>query len=199
MDEEVPEAPPPELPPIEPDPLVEPVPPIEPEPLAEPEVPPMDPELVEPVVPPIDPEPLVEPVPPPIDDVDEEVPADAWPLSAACCAAWVFGPMTPSIGPGSKPLSFRDCCSCFTDSSPFEEALAEPDVREDCPAEAEVSLEAEGAIEDVVPEERAVAPLDSGMEGDVWAKAVPAEIKASAAMSFLGFMSLPFNLVCREV
>src|SRR5688572_15494814 len=25
----------------------------------------------------------------------------------------------PSIGPGSKPLSFSACCSCFTDSSPW--------------------------------------------------------------------------------
>ena len=44
-------------------------------------------------------------------------------MSAFAClawsmAAWVFGPMTPSTGPGSKPLSFRACCSLRTDSSP---------------------------------------------------------------------------------
>jgi hypothetical protein len=43
---------------------------------------------------------------------EEEAPCDA------VCAAWVFGPMMPSIGPGSKPLSFSDCCSWRTESVP---------------------------------------------------------------------------------
>jgi hypothetical protein len=57
-----------------------------------------------------------------LDDCD--APATFRPgMSAFACfalsiAAWVRGPMTPSTGPGSKPLSFNACCSCFTDSSP---------------------------------------------------------------------------------
>jgi hypothetical protein len=40
-------------------------------------------------------------------------------------AACVRGPLMPSIGPGSKPLSLSACCSFFTDSSPcaFEPEL----------------------------------------------------------------------------
>jgi hypothetical protein len=48
------------------------------------------------------------------------------PATFACFAlsraAWVFGPMMPSTGPGSKPLSFSACWSWRTDSSPFAPA-----------------------------------------------------------------------------
>jgi len=33
-------------------------------------------------------------------------------------AAFVFGPMTPSIGPGSWPFSFNAACTFFTFSLP---------------------------------------------------------------------------------
>jgi hypothetical protein len=50
-------------------------------------------------------------------------------MSALAAFAWsiaacVRGPMTPSIGPGSNPLSFNACCSCLTDSSPCAPELA---------------------------------------------------------------------------
>lgn len=47
---------------------------------------------------------------------EEEVPPDCWPH--CCCAAWVRGPMMPSIGPGSQPCDLSCCCSWRTDSSP---------------------------------------------------------------------------------
>jgi hypothetical protein len=70
-------------------------------------------------------------------DEDAELPATEFRpgMSAFACfawsmAAWVRGPMMPSTGPGSKPLSFSACWSCFTCSSPCEalpaEALCEP-------------------------------------------------------------------------
>jgi hypothetical protein len=50
-------------------------------------------------------------------------------MSALAAFAWsiaacVRGPMMPSIGPGSNPLSFNACCSCLTDSSPCAPELA---------------------------------------------------------------------------
>jgi hypothetical protein len=50
---------------------------------------------------------------------------------ACWMAAWVRGPMMPSTGPGSKPLSFSACCNWRTDSSPCDappeaDALLEP-------------------------------------------------------------------------
>lgn len=46
----------------------------------------------------------------------DEAPPDCWPH--CCCAAWVRGPMMPSIGPGSQPCDLSCCCSWRTDSSP---------------------------------------------------------------------------------
>ncbi len=115
----------PELLPIEPELL-----PIEPELLPiEPELPPMDPEL-----PPIDDDVEVDGCVP----VEPDAPLEAWPDSDACSAAWVFGPIMPSIGPGSKPWSFSDCCSCLTDASPPDVALSELEIA--------VSLDADGAL-----------------------------------------------------
>lgn len=89
-----------------------------------------------------------------------------------------------------------DCCSCFTDSSPLADALALVPRRGDLPREVELSVvpdaEEEGAMEGEVPiEADAALPVvaaGSGIEGAVWAKAVPAERRAIAAMSFFGFM-----------
>ena len=50
--------------------------------------------------------------------------ADALCEPHCCWAACVFGPMMPSIAPGSQPLSFSDCCSWRTSSEPFEEPEA---------------------------------------------------------------------------
>jgi hypothetical protein len=79
------------------------------------------------------------------------------PADFACAiAAWVCGPMTPSTGPGSKPLSFSACWSWRTDSSPADwlapavapcdEALS---LEADMPLEADVSLEADMPLEEL--------------------------------------------------
>lgn len=70
-------------------------------------LPPMLPELlpIDPMLPPCDDDVEVDGCAP----VEPDAPLEAWLASDACCAAWVFGPMTPSIGPGSKPLSLSDC------------------------------------------------------------------------------------------
>jgi hypothetical protein len=64
---------------------------------------------------------------------DAEAPATEFRpgMSALACFAWstaacVRGPMMPSTGPGSKPLSFSACWSWRTDSSPWD-ALPEAD------------------------------------------------------------------------
>jgi hypothetical protein len=77
-------------------------------------------------------------------DALEDEPPDCCPH--CCCAAWVFGPMMPSTGPGSQPCAFSCCCSWRTDSSPCE---ALPDDADGAlvPAEPEVPLdEADGAL-----------------------------------------------------
>ena len=48
---------------------------------------------------------------------EDEVPPLAPPHF--CCAASVFGPRMPSIGPGSHPCAFSCCCSWRTDSLPL--------------------------------------------------------------------------------
>ena len=53
---------------------------------------------------------------------DPERPCACWKL---CSAACVFGPILPSIAPGSMPLSFNACWTCFTWLSPAEEDLVE--------------------------------------------------------------------------
>jgi hypothetical protein len=61
--------------------------------------------------------------------------------------------LTPSIGPGSKPLSFSACWSWRTDSSPWAwlpEALAEPEL---LPCEAEAPLVPEPLVEPEAIEE----------------------------------------------
>ena len=50
--------------------------------------------------------------------------ADGEPDAHFSCAAWVFGPMMPSIVPGSQPWSLSCCWSCFTDSSPLGADIA---------------------------------------------------------------------------
>jgi hypothetical protein len=66
------------------------------------------------------------------DDAALSRPAICAPAALAwSIAACVRGPLMPSIGPGSKPLSFSACWSWRTDSSPWAwlpEALAEPEV-----------------------------------------------------------------------
>ena len=49
---------------------------------------------------------------------DPDKPCACWKLVSA---AWVFGPILPSIGPGSWPLSFSACWTCFTCESADDE------------------------------------------------------------------------------
>jgi hypothetical protein len=127
---------------------------------------------------------------------------------AACAlsmAACVRGPLMPSTGPGSKPLSFSACCSWRTDSSPcdalaeadapfaaLEPLLALEDIPEDWLAEAEAAgwlLDDEGwfAEADV---DGWLAEADLSLSELVWpaAIAVPAAIRAAASASFLNSM-----------
>ncbi|HYC36099.1 MAG TPA: hypothetical protein VEC19_06735 [Usitatibacter sp.] len=60
--------------------------------------------------------------------------ADDEPACPHCCiAACVRGPMMPSIGPGSQPLSFRACCCWRTSSEPCEAPLADALSEADAP------------------------------------------------------------------
>lgn len=56
---------------------------------------------------------------------DAEMPCAVWKSRSALS---VFGPMMPSIAPGSWPLSFKACCACWTDGSaliaPFSAVVA---------------------------------------------------------------------------
>jgi hypothetical protein len=133
-------------------------------------------------------------------------------------AAWVRGPMMPSTGPGSKPLSFSACCSWRTDSSPaawLPLILLESDLLEsDAPlvelADAPL-VEAEDAgwlVEDAAMLDDAGWLVDAvaagwfaEAEAAGWfaeadfsvldwpaAIAVPAAIRAATRASFLNFM-----------
>ena len=59
------------------------------------------------------------------------------PFWHCCCAAWVLGPITPSIEPGSQPCDLSCCCSWRIESVP---ALAEADEPIE-PLEADASSE----------------------------------------------------------
>lgn len=143
-------------------------------------------------------------------------------MSAFACfalsiAACVRGPMMPSTGPGSKPLSFSACWSCFTDSSPLAagalltlEPLVELDaIAEGWFAEAEAAgwfaeAEAAGWFADAEAAGWLVDAAGWFAEAEVagwladadfslsagWfpAIAVPAAIRAAARASFLNFM-----------
>src|SRR6187549_3960862 len=45
------------------------------------------------------------------------------PFWHCCCAACVFGPLMPSIAPGSQPCAFSCCCSCLIESLPALDLL----------------------------------------------------------------------------
>ena len=75
-----------------------------------------------------------------LDEVDDGEALEA--LEPDCphllIAAWVLGPMMPSIGPGSHPCDFSCCCCSRTDSLPWAlPPMLEPDI----PPDALVSLE----------------------------------------------------------
>jgi hypothetical protein len=156
------------------------------------------------------------------------VEADAWPeplpavsrpamfapaALARSIAAWVRGPMTPSTGPGSKPLSFSACWSCRTDSSPpawlapndapcDEAMLPEADwslevLLEGWFADDEAVLDgwlAEAELEvSALCDCEALEPLSDEADEDGWllaARAVPAAINAATRASFLNSMSV---------
>src|SRR5258706_15749734 len=110
--------------------------------------------------------------------------------------------MMPSIGPGSKPLAFSDCWSCFTDSSPAAFAgLAGADVSAGALVDAEVSAaapvdaEVEAAGAAAAGFDWALAPLSFAG----WlsaANAVPAAMSAATSASF--FISMDM-ILSREV
>jgi hypothetical protein len=144
-------------------------------------------------------------------EAEPSMPATCTPAALAwSMAACVRGPLTPSTGPGSKPLSFSACWSWRTDSSPLAwlpEALAL------VPFEAEAELvpfeplvEPEAIEEDdgwLVEAEDEGWFVDAGWlaeaEADGWlveaddallsaAITEPAAIRAAARASFLNFM-----------
>jgi hypothetical protein len=130
--------------------------------------------------------------------------ADCSACFEASSAAWVRGPMMPSIGPGSKPLSFSDCWSCFTDSSPAAFALAGlADVSAEALLEADVSAAAPLDVVELAGE--AVAGCDDcdcALAPDCFAgwlsaaKTVPAAMSAATSASF--FISMD-SILSREV
>ena len=136
-------------------------------------------------------------------EAEPSIPAICTPAACAwSMAACVFGPLTPSIGPGSKPLSFSACCSCRTDSSPWAWLpLPEAAIEEGWFAEAEADgWFAEAEVDGWFAEAAGwLAEADTAgwlAEADVClsagllspAKAVPAAINAAARASFLNSM-----------
>jgi hypothetical protein len=117
-------------------------------------------------------------------------------------AAWVRGPMMPSIGPGSKPLSFSDCWSCLTDSSPAalpdlalpDDAPLADDVSDEAPVDAEVEAEGEVAEDGGCDDCEAPAALLAGWLSA--ANTVPAAMSAATSASF--FISMEM-ILSREV
>jgi hypothetical protein len=110
-------------------------------------------------------------------------------------AAWVLGPMTPSIGPGSKPLAFSACCVWRTDSSPAAfagllGAEASVDALAGAVASGEALVEADGAgaagcagcAWDCA---EALGSAETDVEGWLFAaSAEPAAIRAATSASF---------------
>jgi hypothetical protein len=99
---------------------------------------------------------------------ETEMPWEVW---YAFRALVVFGPRTPSIAPGSWPLSFSACCACRTELSALDAPFRE--------AEAEVEVEGDGNAS--VPALVALGELFA-------AKTLPAESRAPARMRFLDFI-----------
>ena len=128
-------------------------------------------------------------------------------------AAWVFGPRTPSIGPGSQPCAFNCCCCWRTDSSPLAlalmpEALSEADAWVDDLSSVELDGDCElGVAVEADCDEVADCDLDGdcelvddeacgwfALEDCVWAYAEPAARTAATAMaSFLEVIGCSFR------
>jgi hypothetical protein len=143
-----------------------------------------------------------------LDAVAADAPAtEARPgMSALAClalsiAACVLGPITPSTGPGSKPLSFRACWSCFTDSSPFAMLaleslfaelgwLADADWLVDADADWLVEADAEGWFAEAVAAGWFIDAAGWLADADlsVFAMTEPAVIRAATRASFLNCM-----------
>lgn len=99
---------------------------------------------------------------------EPEMPCVCWKL---CSAAWVFGPILPSTGPGSLPLSFRACWTWRT-----WEPSAEVE------AEVEVDIELFGVSMEVLGCAELVAELVED-DGAGWLAAIAAVIESANAVS----------------
>lgn len=167
----------------------------------------------EPIEEPLAPEAPLEPSEPlePADELEPEAllrPGMSAPAACACwIAACVRGPILPSTGPGSKPLSFSACCSWRVCSSPPWLADAEAPCEEplsleadwlleaDLPLEADWPLEAGWSLELAEPcaDCDVLAPLSLEDDEEGWlfaARAVPAAISAATRASFLNSMEV---------
>lgn len=97
---------------------------------------------------------------------EPEMPCACWKL---CNAAWVFGPILPSTGPGSLPLSFRACWTWRT-----------WELSDEAEAEVELDIELFGAPMEVLGCAELVAELVED-DGAGWLAAIAAVIESANA------------------